>query len=54
MMKHGHKKDQPCVYDNRYYLVWAPKYRKLALGGEVQETAKELFWEILEVRDCEI
>jgi putative transposase len=35
-------------------LVWAPKYRKWILRGEVRETAKELFKEILEARDCEV
>jgi putative transposase len=41
------------VYDTRYHLVWAPKYRKWILDGEVRDTAKELFKEILAVRDCE-
>ena len=43
------------VYDTtRYHLVWAPKYRKWILDGEVRETAKELFKEILAARDCEV
>jgi len=42
------------VYDTRYHLVWAPKYRKWILDGEVRDTAKELFKEILAARDCEV
>ena len=42
------------VYDTRYHLVWVPKYRKWILDREVQDTAKELFKEILAARDCEV
>jgi len=35
------------VYDMRYHLVWAPKYRKWILDGEVRDTTKELFKQIL-------
>ena len=42
------------VYDTRYHLVWAPKYRKWILREEVRNAAKELFQEILEARDCEV
>ena len=42
------------VYDTRYHLVWAPKYRKWILDGEVRDTVKELFKEILAARDCEV
>ena len=42
------------VYDTRYHLVWAPKYRKLILKNEIRETVIELFKEILAVRDCEV
>ena len=42
------------VYDTRYHLVWAPKYRKWILDGEVRDTVKELFKEILATRDCEV
>ena len=42
------------VYDTRYHLVWAPKYRKLVLKNEVKEFVKELFEEILYARDCEV
>ena len=41
------------VYETRYHLVWAPKYRK-RINDELQETIKELFKEILSARDCEI
>jgi len=42
------------VYDTRYHLVWAPKYRKWVLKENLRYTAKELFEEILKARDCEI
>ena len=34
------------MYDTKYHLVWAPKYRKWMLRGDVRETAKEIFGEI--------
>ena len=42
------------VYDTRYHLVWAPKYRKWVLRDQVREVAEELFKEILGARDCEV
>jgi len=42
------------VYDTRYHLVWAPKYRKWILKEKLRNTVKELFEEILKARDCEI
>ena len=42
------------VYDTRYHLVRAPKYRKWILRGEIRDAVKELFQEILEARDCEV
>ena len=42
------------VYDTRYHLVWAPKYRKWILKEKLRDTVKELFKEILKARDCEI
>lgn len=35
-----------CVYDTRYHLVWAPKYRKWVLQGAIRERVRELFGEI--------
>ena len=43
-----------CVYDTRYHLVWAPKYRKWVLKGEIRERVKELFQEIAEHHGFEI
>ena len=42
------------VYDTKYHLVWAPKYRKSILREEVKSLAEEMFREILERRDCEV
>ena len=47
------KRMSHAVYDTRYHLVWAPKYRKWILKEKVQDTAKELFEQILTARDCE-
>ena len=35
-----------CVYDTRYHLVWAPKYRKWVLQGAIRQRVRELCWEI--------
>ena len=35
-----------CVYDTRYHLVWAPKYRKWVLQGAIRERVREVFCEI--------
>src|SRR5687767_594427 len=34
------------VYDTQYHLVWAPKYRRDVLSGDVQHRVKELFADI--------
>ncbi len=48
------KRMSHAVYDTRYHLVWAPKYREWILREKVREAVKELFQEILAARDCEI
>src|SRR5208337_2165768 len=48
------KRMSHAVYDTRYHLVWAPKYRKWILKEKVRDAVKELFQEILAARDCEI
>ena len=48
------KRMSHAVYDTRYHLVWAPKYRKWILKEKLRDTVKELFEEILKARDCEI
>ncbi len=40
------KRTWHAVYDTQYHLVWAPKYRKRILQGEVGERVKELLHEI--------
>ena len=42
------------VYDTRYHLVWAPKYRKWVLRGDIQEFVERIFQQIAEVNDFEI
>ena len=34
------------MYDTRYHLVWAPKYRKWVLQGAIRDRVRELFCEI--------
>ncbi len=43
----GIKRLSHAVYDTRYHLLWAPKYRKWVLRGQVRETVEELLKEIL-------
>jgi putative transposase len=50
----GIKRLSHAVYDTSYHLVWAPKYRKWVLSGQVRKAAEELFEEILSARDCEV
>ena len=40
------KRASHCVYDTRYHLVWAPKYRKWGLQGAIRQRVTELFQEI--------
>ena len=42
------------VYDAKYHLVWAPKYRKWVLRGDIRDRTQELFQEIGERHDIEI
>jgi putative transposase len=40
------KRTSHAVYDTQYHLVWAPKYRKWILRGDLRQRVKELFEEI--------
>ena len=42
------------VYDTKYHIVWAPKYRKGILRGDIQQRVKEIFQEIADNHDIEI
>jgi len=47
------------VYDTRYHIVWAPKYRKWILRGDVREFVEQCFQEIarshvFEIEEMEI
>ena len=42
------------VYDTKYHLVWAPKYRKWVLRGDIRERTSELFSEIADRHDTRI
>ena len=42
------------VYETQYHLVWAPKYRKKILSGEVGQRVQELLQEIAQAYDITI
>src|SRR4030067_3780492 len=42
------------VYDTKYHLVWAPKYRKWIKREDVRDKAKEIFLEVSEHYGFEI
>ena len=48
------KRTSHTVYETKYHLVWAPKYRKWILRGDIQKRVEELFHEIAEHHDIEI
>ena len=49
-----YKASAHAVYDLKYHLVWAPKYRKDILVGEVAQTVQQLFVQIAAAYDLEI
>ena len=50
----GTKASAHAVYDLKYHFVWAPKYRKAILKGQVGEAAKEFFGQVAEAYGMEI
>jgi len=48
------KRTSHAVYDAKYHLVWAPKYRKWILRGDIRDKAEQVFREIAENHDFEI
>ena len=48
------KRTSHAVYDTKYHLVWAPKYRKWILRGHIRDRVREIFEEIAENHDFEI
>ena len=42
------------VYDTRYHLVWAPKYRKWILRGDIREYVERCFKEIAVINEFEV
>ncbi len=50
----GLKRTSHAVYDTKYHLVWAPKYRKWVLRGEIQEFVEKIFKEIADNHEFEI
>ena len=48
------KRTSHTVYETKYHLVWAPKYRKWVLRGDVRKRVEELFYEIAENHEIEV
>ena len=48
------KRTSHAVYDTKYHLVWAPKYRKGIFRGEIRSRAHSLFCEIAANHEIEI
>ena len=42
------------VYDTKYHLVWAPKYRKWIKRSDIRDRVEEIFSEIAENHGFEI
>ena len=50
----AYKASAHAVYDLKYHIVWAPKYRRDILVGEVAQTVQQLFQQIAEAYEIEI
>ena len=48
------RRSSHAVYDTKYHLVWAPKYRKHILAGRPSERLKEIFLKIADEYDWAI
>ena len=48
------KRTSHAVYDAKYHLVWAPKYRKWILRGDLRDRVRELFQQIAQDFNWEI
>ena len=48
------KRTSHAVYDTKYHLVWAPKYRKWILRGDIRQRVGEIFEDISRNHDFEI
>jgi len=50
----ANRRTSHAVYDTRYHFVWAPKYRKWILRGDIREFVEKCFKEVAENNDFEI
>jgi len=48
------KRTSHTVYDAKYHLVWAPKYRRWILRGDIQQRVAEIFREMAANHNIEI
>jgi putative transposase len=48
------KRTSHAVYDTRYHIVWAPKYRKWILRGDIRDFVEQSFTEIAAANEFEI
>jgi len=52
-MEH-YRKSSHTVYDSKYHIVWATKYRKPVLRADIGQRARDLMREICRANDVEI
>ena len=50
----NYRKTAHSVYDLKYHIVWATKYRKPVLRGEIAERLRELVREICKAEEVEV
>ena len=48
------KRTSHAVYDTRYHLVWAPKYRKWIMRGDIRDFVEECFKDIVASNEYEV
>ena len=48
------KRTSHAIYDTKYHMVWAPKYRKWILRGDIRDRVEEVFTEVLLNHEFEI
>ena len=48
------KRTSHAVYDTKYYLVWAPKYRRWIVREDIRRRLEQVFRDIAEDFDFEL
>ena len=53
-MSERYKRNEGCVYNIKYHLVWCPKYRRKVLVGNIAERLKNIMYEKADVMGIQI